>query len=113
MLSEAGEAERAKFCCCCAYVIRIWAILGALPAAMLTVNVVPVSVTRCSWLLEGHWAAVQLLFSASMKCPVPGLLGLTVNSWVPLAPSVKMKLGHFPPPHWFPVAIPVANPMLY
>src|SRR5271166_1151405 len=110
MLSEAGEAER--FSCCCVEVMRICAILGALPAAMLTVRVVPVSVTVCSWLLAGHWAAVQFLFAASMKCPVPGLLGLTVKSCVPLAPSLKMKLGHFPPPHWVPVALPVANPML-
>ena len=63
---------------------------------MLTVSVVPVSVTGCSWLLAGHWAAVQLLFAASMKCPMPGLLGLTVNSCAPLAPSLKMKLGHCP-----------------
>src|SRR5208283_2907931 len=93
--------------------MRICAILGALPEAMLTVSVVPVNVTCCSWLLEGHWAAVQLLFAASMKCPMPGLFGLTVNSCVPLAPSLKMKLGHRPPPHWVPDALPVANPMLY
>src|SRR5208283_19580 len=111
MLSEAGEAESEKLCCC-AEVRRICAIPGALPAAILTVSVVPVRVTVCSWLLEGHWAAVQLLFPASMKCPSPGLLGLTVNNCVPLAPSLKMKLGHFPPPHWFPTEVPVANPML-
>src|SRR5271165_2612825 len=111
MLNEAGEADSEKVCCC-REVMRICSILGALPAAMLTVSVVPVSVTVCSWLLEGHWAAVQLLFAASMKCPVPGLLGFTVKSCVPLAPSFKMKLGHRPPPHWVPVALPVANPML-
>src|SRR5271157_1206885 len=93
--------------------MRICAILGALPAAMLTVNVLPLSVTCCSRLLAGHWAAVPSLFAASMKCPMPGLFGLTVNSCVPLAPSLKMKLGHFPAPHWFPTAPPVANPMLY
>src|SRR5271157_2074920 len=113
MLGEAGDAESEKLGCCCAEVIRIWAILGALPEAMLTVSVVPVSVTSCSWLLEGHWAAVQLLFAASMKCPMPGLLGLTVNSCARLAPSRKIKLGHFPAPHWFPIALPVAKPMLY
>src|SRR5271166_5513756 len=112
MLSEAGEADTEKLGCCCAEVMRICAMLGAFPDAILTVSVVPVSVTSCSWLLDGHWAAVQLLFAASMKCPGPGLLGLTVKSWVPLAPSLKMKLEHFPTPHWVPVALPVANPML-
>src|SRR5208283_1662209 len=99
-LREAGEAEIVKFGCGCGSVIRICAILGASPYAMLTVSLVPVSVTSCSWLLEGHWAAVQLLFAASMKCPMPGLLGLTVNSCARLAPSRKIKLGHFPAPHW-------------
>src|SRR5271157_5337722 len=88
-------------------------MLGALPDAMLTVSVVPLSVTCCSWLLAGHWAAVQLWFAASMKCPAPGLLGLTVKSCVPLAPSRKIKFGHSPAPHWLPAALPVANPMLY
>src|SRR5271157_5182301 len=93
--------------------MRMCAMLGAAEAAMLTVSVVPVSVTVCSWLLAGHWAADQLWFAASMKCPTPGLFGFTVNSWVPLAPSLKMKFGHAPLPHWFPAALPVANPMLY
>src|SRR5271157_5308733 len=111
MLSAAGAAESVKLCGC-TEVIRICAILGALPDAMLTVSVVPLSVTCCFWLLEGHWAAVQFLFAASMKYPKPGLFGLTVNSWVPLVPSRKMKFGHVPAPHWLPAALPVANPML-
>src|SRR5271166_1620053 len=52
--SEAGEAEIVKLGVCCAEVMRICAILGALPAAMLTVNVLPLSVTCCSRLLAGH-----------------------------------------------------------